>query len=402
MPAFHLPHFIKQLTGRNQSYFGADLVNHSEILQQEIEGKKVLVIGGAGTIGSSYIKALLPFKPAALYVIDTNENGLTELVRDIRSTTDLYVPATLLTYPMDFGSPTALRFIEQQQGFDIIANFAALKHVRTEKDEYCVEYMIDNNVLKAEQLLQLILKHPPKHFFCVSTDKAANPVNVMGASKKLMEEMVLAYSSKMKITTARFANVLFSNGSLPEGFLFRIQKHQPLSAPNNIKRFFVSPEEAGQLCLLACLLGKSGDIFVPKFEHGRDEMTFDFIAEKLLAAMGYSPIHCKSEQEAKGKVNEINEGKYPCFFSAADTTGEKGYEEFWAGDELVKTDSFQNIAIVNYATKVNEAALSKVLGGLNSLFDSGKFTKAEVVKILENHMPTFVHEETGKYLDSKM
>jgi FlaA1/EpsC-like NDP-sugar epimerase len=265
MNIIDIPQFINTyVTKREESFFADDIKENSEILSKKIAGKSVLVIGGAGTIGSSYIKAILKFKPGKLYVVDTNENGLTELTRDLRSGADQFVPEDFKTYPMSFGDPVFRKMFVEEGPFEIVANFAAHKHVRSEKDKYSIEAMIENNVFKAKEFLDLLLENKPEHFFCVSTDKAANPVNVMGASKKLMEEVIMAYSSSLQITTARFANVAFSNGSLLAGYIERLFKNQPISCPSDVKRFFVSPEESGQICMLACMLGNSGEIFFPK------------------------------------------------------------------------------------------------------------------------------------------
>ena len=261
------------ITGRQESMFAADIEANRDKLRAEIERKSVLVIGGAGTIGSSYIRAVLPFRPSKLVVVDISENGLTELTRDLRSTYGMYVPEEYRTYPLSFADPVFEKIFRAEQGFDIVANFSAHKHVRSEKDKYSVQALLENNVLKARKLLDLLSEYPPRHFFCVSTDKAANPVNIMGASKKIMEEMIMAYSSRFKISTARFANVAFSNGSLLAGFIDRLMKRQPLSSPNDVKRYFVSPEESGQICMLACILGQNREIFFPKLGVGQ-MMTF--------------------------------------------------------------------------------------------------------------------------------
>ncbi len=259
------------ITGRQESMFAADIEANRDKLRAEIERKSVLVIGGAGTIGSSYIRAVLPFRPSKLVVVDISENGLTELTRDLRSTYGMYVPEEYRTYPLSFADPVFEKIFRAEQGFDIVANFSAHKHVRSEKDKYSVQALLENNVLKARKLLDLLSEYPPRHFFCVSTDKAANPVNIMGASKKIMEEMIMAYSSRFKISTARFANVAFSNGSLLAGFIDRLMKRQPLSSPNDVKRYFVSPEESGQICMLACILGQNREIFFPKLGVGADD-----------------------------------------------------------------------------------------------------------------------------------
>ena len=257
--------FISQhVTHRQHSLFASDIQNHFKEIESEVKGRSLLVIGGAGSIGSSFIKSLLPFKPSKLVVIDLNENGLAELVRDIRSTNDLYVPDEFRCYTLNFADPIFERIFREEKGFDIVANFSAHKHVRSEKDRYSVQALIENNDIKAKKLMDLLTVYPPKHFFCVSTDKAANPVNIMGASKRIMEDLVMAYNKYFKVTTARFANVAFSNGSLPDGWIHRLQKKQPLTAPSDVKRYFVVPEEVGQICMLACILGKRGEVFFPE------------------------------------------------------------------------------------------------------------------------------------------
>ena len=264
---FDLNQFIgKYVTKRPQSMFLKDIENNRDLLTKKIEGKSVLVVGGAGTIGSSFIKAVLPFKPASLVVVDTNENALAELTRDLRSTKGMYVPEDYVTYPMDFASPVFEKMFRNRGGFDVVGNFSAHKHVRSEKDIYSVEALLQNNVLHAKLLLDLLSEFPPEEYFCVSTDKAANPVNIMGASKRIMEDVIFAYSDKFPVKTARFANVAFSNGSLPAGFITRLQKLQPISAPSDVKRYFVSPEESGQICMLSCMLGNNREIFFPRLE----------------------------------------------------------------------------------------------------------------------------------------
>ena len=345
---FHISNFISnKVTKRKSSLFRLDLDNYNEELNTQIMGKSVLVIGGAGTIGSSFIKAILNFDPSSLYVVDINENGLTELTRDLRSTHALKVPEKYLTYPMSFDDPLFYRLLEKEDTFDIIANFAAHKHVRSEKDIYSISALIENNVIKYHSFLKILLKKPPKHFFCVSTDKAANPVNIMGASKKIMEELIIAYSTKFKITTARFANVAFSNGSLLDGFISRVIKRQPLTAPLDIKRYFVSPEESGQICLLSCILGESGDVFFPKLNKSQ-MLSFSDISNDFLDEIGFSPLICKSEEEAKEKSKHINNkyNLYPVFYFKSDTSGEKSFEEFFTENEDLEMNKFINLGVV--------------------------------------------------------
>ena len=307
---FNVNKFISEcVTHRPNSMFVPDIEANNELLLQEIQDKSVCVIGGAGSIGSSFIKALLPFHPAKLVVIDLNENGLAELTRDIRSTNGLFVPQDYRPYTLNFADPIFARIFREEEGFDIVANFSAHKHVRSEKDKNSVQALIENNDIKAKKLMDLLSEFPPKHFFCVSTDKAANPVNIMGASKRIMEDLVMAYTDRFKVTTARFANVAFSNGSLPDGWLHRLQKKQPLAAPNDVKRYFVSPEESGQICMLACILGKSGEVFFPKL--GENQMlTFSTICDDFIKANGLRKKECSSDEEAKKEAHSIDDSQF--------------------------------------------------------------------------------------------
>ena len=405
MKHFSLDRFISRyVTERDESLFTADLAAHDSTLRKEIAGKSALVIGGAGTIGSSFIRALLRYEPAQLYVVDTNENGLTELTRDLRSRADLRVPDDYKPYPIDFGSPVFQKILANEGPFDIVANFAAHKHVRSEKDQYSIEAMVENNVLKAKHLLELLLAYPPQHFFCVSTDKAANPVNVMGASKKLMEEVILAYSNRLKISTARFANVAFSNGSLLFGFIERMMKGQPLSSPSDVRRYFVSPEESGQLCLLACIVGRSGEIVFPNL---REEQmrTFSSIAEDFLRAYGdYRPRYCASEQEARQAAATLAEDarEYPVYFFPSNTSGEKQFEEFYTEGEEIDRERFQQLGVIKNAPRKSVQDLEVMFAKLNALFQDTHLDKAAIVEVMTDFIPNFAHLETGQSLDQKM
>ena len=320
---FNLDQFIADnVTHRPSSMFEGDIQANAAKLTEEIQGRSVCVIGGAGSIGSSFIKAVLRFRPAKLVVIDLNENGLAELTRDLRSTDGLVVPPEYRAYTLSFADPIFARIFREEKGFDIVANFSAHKHVRSEKDKYSVQALIENNDIKAKKLIDLLAEYPPKHFFCVSTDKAANPVNIMGASKRIMEDLVMAYTTKFKVTTARFANVAFSNGSLPDGWMHRVQKKQPLAAPNDVRRYFVSPEESGQICMLACILGNNGEIFFPKL--GEEQMlTFSAICDEFVKSEGYTKREFATDDEAKKFAAEMPyESKtYPVVYFKSDTTG---------------------------------------------------------------------------------
>ncbi|MDE5886545.1 MAG: UDP-N-acetylglucosamine 4,6-dehydratase [Muribaculaceae bacterium] len=388
---------------RQESLFLPDIETNKEQLYKEIKGKSVLVIGGAGSIGSSFIRAVLKFEPSKLVVVDLNENGLAELTRDLRSTEDLKVPDTYLTYTLDFVDPIFERIFREHGGFDIVANFSAHKHVRSEKDKYSVEALIKNNVIKAKKLLDLLAELPPKHFFCVSTDKAANPVNVMGASKRVMEDLIMSYVPDFKVTTARFANVAFSNGSLPLSFFDRVMKNQPLVAPKDVRRYFVSLEESGQICMLACVLGKNGEIFFPKL--GEEKMkTFSSICDDFIKAMGYEKHECWSDEEAKRFAADMKpeDRKYPVVYFNSDTTGEKDFEEFYVEGEAKDLDRFASLGVILSKDHRPKAEVEDFMNKLSEVFDRTDFTKAEVVDCLKGFLPNFEHEEKGKNLDQKM
>lgn len=400
---FVLDQFISQsVTRRDESLFLRDIEDHLHELRQAVGGASVCVIGGAGSIGSSFIKALLPFRPGKLVVVDLNENGLAELTRDLRSTEGLFVPQEYRTYTLNFADPIFSRIFREERGFDIVANFSAHKHVRSEKDKYAVQALIENNDLKAKRLMDLLCLFPPKHFFCVSTDKAANPVNVMGASKRIMEEMVMAYSDRFKVTTARFANVAFSNGSLPDSWLQRLRKKQPLAAPNDVRRYFVSPEESGQICLLACILGRSGEVFFPKLDEGQ-MLTFSSICDDFLKAEGLRKMECRDDAEARLFASRMpyGSGTCPVVYSGSDTTGEKAFEEFYVPGESTDMGRFHALGVIEAGAHRPMAEVEAFFEELETLF-RGDFTKEDVVAAIRGFVPNFEHEEKGRNLDEKM
>lgn len=401
---FNLEKFISDsVTFRSVSMFEEDIQANREKLLLEIRGKKVCVIGGAGSIGSSFIKAVLRFEPKSVVVVDLNENGLAELVRDVRSTQGLYVPDEFRCYTLNFADPIFERIFREEKGFDIVANFSAHKHVRSEKDRYSVQALIENNDIKAKKLMNLLTVYPPKHFFCVSTDKAANPVNIMGASKRIMEDLVMAYNKYFKVTTARFANVAFSNGSLPDGWIHRLQKKQPLAAPSDVKRYFVSPEESGQICMLACILGRPGEVFFPKL--GEDQMlTFSSICDDFVKAEGFTKKECSSDADAKqyASAMDYDSDTYPVVYFKSDTTGEKAYEEFYVPGEKVDMYRFQALGVVEQTARHSFGEVTDFFGKLEGIFADETFTKAQVVEAIKEFIPNFEHEEKGKNLDQKM
>ena len=401
---FNLDKFISDsVTFRPRSMFLPDIEANREKLTQEIKGKKVCVIGGAGSIGSSFIKAVLRFEPKSVVVVDLNENGLAELVRDVRSTEGLYVLYEFRCYTLNFADPIFERIFREEKGFDIVANFSAHKHVRSEKDRYSVQALIENNDIKAKKLMDLLTVYPPKHFFCVSTDKAANPVNIMGASKRIMEDLVMAYNKYFKVTTARFANVAFSNGSLPDGWIHRLQKKQPLAAPSDVKRYFVSPEESGQICMLACILGKGGEVFFPKL--GEDQMlTFSSICDEFVRSEGFAKKECADDAEAKQYAAQMDydNDTYPVVYFKSDTTGEKAYEEFYVPGEKINMDRFKALGVVEETTRRPMPEVNAFFEKLEAIFHRDDFTKAQVVEAIKEFIPNFEHEEKGKNLDQKM
>jgi FlaA1/EpsC-like NDP-sugar epimerase len=381
-------------------------INFQNLLQETkssltnlIQDSKILIIGGAGTIGSNYIKQVLSFRPSKIVVVDTNENGLTELTRDLRSSSLLDYNPEYITYPVNLLSETFDK-IYWSDKFDLVANFSAHKHVRSEKDKISVEALIKNNVYGAIKLLELCSKRLPKYFFSVSTDKAANPVNIMGASKSLMEKLILSKQNEFRVSTARFANVAFSNGSLLDGFLYRLNKKQPLSCPSDIKRFFVTPEQSGQICLLATFLGQSGNIFFPKLDFHKDQIYFKDIALDFLKENGFEPIEVKSEEEAKAFDIEGNPDKYPIYFFKTDTSGEKTYEEFYTEDEDYNIDEYDTLGYIK--TLEDLISFEEVKSDFDKVFDNPNSTKADIVAVIKKYVPDFEHIETGKHLDQKM
>jgi len=379
--------------------FNTSLSNHKEFLNKSIYEKRILVIGGAGTIGSSYIKQVLKFEPSKIVVVDINENGLTELTRDLRSSNLLDYNPEYITYPVNLLSDTFDKIFNTET-WQVVANFSAHKHVRSEKDKISVEALIKNNVYGAIKLLNLSEVNPPKYFFSVSTDKAANPVNIMGASKSLMEKLILSKKNNFRVSTARFANVAFSNGSLLDGFIYRLNKKQPLSCPEDIKRFFVTPEQSGQICLIATFLGDSGNIFFPKLDFHKDQIYFKEIALDFLKENGFEPVLVKSEKEAKEFDFNKNPKQYPIFFFKTDTSGEKTYEEFYTEDEEYEIDKYDSIGFIK--TPEIKISFEEVEADFESVFNNPNSQKSDIATIIKKYVPDFMHIETGKNLDQKM
>ena len=368
-------------------------------LIKNISISNCLIIGGAGTIGSNYIKELIKLQPKKIVVVDINENGLVELTRDLRSSNLLDYNPEYITYPVNLLSETFDKVFWSEK-FDLIANFAAHKHVRSEKDKISIEALIKNNIYGAIKLLELSLKRPPKYFFSVSTDKAANPVNIMGASKSLMEKLIISKQKIFRVSTARFANVAFSNGSLLDGFMHRMSKKQPLSCPSDIKRFFVTPEQSGQICILATFIGKSGNVFFPKLDFYKDQVYFKDIAFDFLKEKGFEPVIVSSEEEAKSFDIDGNPGKYPIYLFKTDTSGEKTYEEFYTESDKFELEKHHSLGFIS--TNQINISFKKVIEDFEKVFNNSESTKTGIVNTLIKYVPDFDHIETGKHLDQKM
>ena len=393
---------ILNLIGREKRLFDSDINIHQSKLIEIVSASRFLVLGGAGTIGMAVVKEIFKRNPKKLHVVDINENNLVELVRDIRSTFG-YIDGDFQTFALDIGSIEYDAFIKADGKYDYVLNLSALKHVRSEKDPFTLMRMINVNVFNTEKTIRQSIENNVKKYFCVSTDKAANPVNMMGASKRIMELYLLQKGKEIDISTARFANVAFSDGSLLHGFNQRIAKNQPIVAPNDIRRYFVIPPESGELCLMSCIFGENGDIFFPKLSEDLHLITFAEIAEKYLAAMGMEPQLCQTEEEARTSDSLTNKDKqWPCLFTQSDTTGEKDFEEFFTQNEVIDLDHFDNLGIVKNNHDMNEELLAKFLTVIGTLRENREWSKEEIVDLFHMMIPGFAHKETGKYLDAKM
>jgi UDP-N-acetylglucosamine 4,6-dehydratase len=393
---------ILPLIGRNDDLFSLDVTANNKQLNDEVSNSSFLVLGAAGTIGQAVVKEIFKRSPKKLHVVDISENNMVELVRDIRSSLG-YIKGDFQTFALDIGSVEYDVFINDDGQYDYVLNLSALKHVRSEKDPYTLMRMVDVNILNTDKTLLQAIKSGTKKYFCVSTDKAANPVNMMGASKKIMEMFLMRRSLSINISTARFANVAFSDGSLLHGFNQRIQKRQPIVAPKDVKRYFVTPQESGELCLMSCILGANRDIFFPKLSDQLHLLSFSEIAVKYLKELGYEAYPCASEIEARQLVEILpDEGKWPCYFMESDTTGEKYFEEFYTSSEELDMGRFENIGVIKNKPLFDEADLMFFEDTISSLKDSKSWTKEQIVQLFFRLIPDFEHKETGKYLDSKM
>ncbi|OHB74726.1 MAG: UDP-N-acetylglucosamine 4,6-dehydratase [Planctomycetes bacterium RBG_16_64_10] len=392
----------RAVLGRTRRLFEADMARHAEQLAALVEESSFLVLGGAGTIGAAVTKELFQRQPRRLHVIDISENNLVELVRDIRSSLG-YIAGDFRTLPLDCGSLEFHALLDSQPSYDYVLNLSALKHVRSEKDPYTLMRMIAVNVLNTERLLQYAARGNVRKYFGVSTDKAVRPTNAMGASKRVMELCMLQASRQLPVSTARFANVAFSDGSLLHGFIQRIRKRQPLSAPRDVQRYFITMEESGQLCLMSCLLGENRDLLFPKLT-GEFRLTrFDTIAIKFLESLGYEAEICQSEDEARSRVAQcLERKKWPCYFFDSDTTGEKDYEEFYTDTDRLDLERFDDLGVVQHAELEDLQPVTRFLSALHTLRQRGNWTREEILAALRDAVPDFCHKETRKYLDSRM
>ena len=393
---------IFQLIERNNDLFYEDVSNVENDIISLVNTSSFLVIGGAGSIGQAVVKEIFSRNPKRLYVVDISENNLVELVRDLRSSFG-YISGEFKTFAIDCGSIEFEYLIENNGPFDYVLNLSALKHVRSEKDPYTLMRMIDVNILNTIKTIDLAIKTGTKKYFCVSTDKAANPVNMMGASKRIMEMFLIDNGKEIPISTARFANVAFSDGSLLHSFNQRFNKKQPIAAPNDIKRYFVTPKEAGELCLMSVLFGDNRDIYFPKLNKDINLITFSSIAIKFLQEKGFEPYICNSEDEAREKIDFLYfEKKWPCIFSKSDTTGEKAFEEFFTNNETIDLNNYNGIGIVKNSNLKNEKELDNFINEINKMKKTMSWNKKQIVDLFEKMIPGFYHNEKDKNLDNKM
>jgi len=393
---------ILNLIGRDKEIFTEDIVKHEKYLTGVVSNSSFMVIGGAGSIGQAVVKEIFKRKPKKLHVVDISENNMVELVRDIRSTLG-YIEGDFRTFAIDCGSLEFQLLMKTEQRYDYVLNLSALKHVRSEKDYFTLMRMIDVNILNTIKTVEQSISTNSKKYFCVSTDKAANPVNMMGASKLIMEMFLMELSSGIDVSTARFANVAFSDGSLLHGFNQRIAKGQPIAAPDDVRRYFVTPGESGELCLMSCLLGDNGDIFFPKLSENLHLIKFSEIAVKYLESLGYEPFICSSEDEARSRIHElVLQKKWPCYFFTSDTTGEKDFEEFYTEKEVIDLERFSSIGVIKNCFSVDIDKLHYFKEKVSSLKNNLLWDKDDLVDLFKYMIPDFGHRETNKYLDQRM
>ena len=393
---------ILKIIGRNKELFSSDVEHFSKTLEETVSKSRFLVIGGAGSIGQAVTREIFKRDPKALHVSDISENNMVELVRDLRSSVG-YGTGDFKTFAIDCGSVEFEALMKNEGSYDYVFNLSALKHVRSEKDPYTLMRMIMVNIYNTVKTVRMAKDVGAKKYFCVSTDKAANPVNMMGASKRIMEMFLMRESLTQDISMARFANVAFSDGSLLHGFNQRFTKKQPFSAPNDVSRYFLTPQESGELCMLSGLLGGNRDIFFPKLSEKLDLVTFSDIAVRYLRERGYEPYECKSEQEARSRAEElISNNQWPCYFFKSDTTGEKDFEEFFTDNEDLDMERFETVGVIKNQPDFDETKLNDFVDRIETLREKGTWTKDDIVKLYFDLLPEFAHKETGKYLDQRM
>ena len=393
---------ILKLIGRTAPLFADDISSRRKELEALVLNSRFLVIGGAGSIGQAVTREIFKRNPLALHVVDISENNMVELVRDIRSTLG-YIDGDFRTFAIDCGSNEYRALMNASEGYDYVLNLSALKHVRSEKDPFTLMRLIEVNILNTIETVQMAKLQGAKKYFCVSTDKAANPVNMMGASKRIMEMFLMRESESMEISTARFANVAFSDGSLLHGFNQRFAKRQPISAPNDVRRYFVTPQESGELCLMSCLLGENRDIFFPKLSEQLHLTTFSDIAERYIENLGYEPYHCSTEEEARDRSDELIASKrWPCYFFKSDTSGEKDFEEFFTDNEILDMNQFKNLGVIKNEANFSSDMLDNFLEVIYDLRAQTIWEKSPIVDLFNEMIPDFDHKETGKYLDGRM
>ena len=393
---------ILELIDRNELLFSEDIICHSRHLTDAVSNSTFLVLGAAGSIGQAVTKEIFKRKPKKLHAVDINENNLTELVRDIRSSFG-YCDVDFRTFALDIGSVEYDALIESDGKYDYVLNLTALKHVRSEEDPFTLMRMIDVNIFNTDKTIKQSIDNGTKKYFCVSTDKAANPINMMGASKRIMEMFLMRRSLDINVSTARFANVAFSDGSLLHGFNQRIEKIQPIAAPNDIRRYFVTPQESGELCLMSCIFGENRDIFFPKLTKALHLISFSDIAVKYLKNNGFEPYLCETEDEARKLIKTLpGQGKWPCLFTKSNTTGEKNFEEFYTDKEILDMDRFKNLGIIKNSPEFDDEKLNYFENSMNNLKSSLSWTKPQILEQFFNLIPEFSYEDVGKYLDGKM
>lgn len=393
---------VLDLIGREAGLFDVDMRHHAGMLGEFVAGSRFLIIGGAGTIGQAVTREIFSRKPKLLHVVDISENNMVELVRDLRSSLG-YIDGEFATFAIDCGSSIFDAMVDHGPGYDFILNLSALKHVRSEKDPYTLMRMVEVNVMNTEKTMRQALKRGARKYFCVSTDKATNPVSMMGASKRIMELFLMRGSLELPVSTARFANVAFSDGSLLHGFQQRIGKDQPISAPQDIRRYFVTPKESGELCLMSCLLGGNRELFFPKLDPKSDLLTFSEIADRFLRRLHWEPVRCATEDEARGRVTELKrQGKWPVYYFDSDTTGEKDFEEFYTTQDSIDWKRYADIGVIRNTADFDGAGLDRFTRTIQDLKQGGRWDRSRLIDLFNETIPEFQHKETGKFLDGRM